>query len=147
MPLFRSPKRGRIKAAALLGIACVGLAAAGCSSSSSSSSSTPSTSGSAAAPASSSGTPKVSGTASVAYASSLQYLNEKVAGPAFTQATGAGYSGQGNASGALEKEIAAGEIHPNVFEAVGGDNITPLEPQFTKWYVQYAGTSMVLAYN
>ena len=147
MPLFRSPKRARIKAAALLGIACTGLAAAGCSSSSSSSSSTPSTSGSAAAPASSSGTPKVSGTASVAYASSLQYLNEKVAGPAFTQATGAGYTGQGNTSGALEQEIAAGEIHPNVFEAVGGDNITPLEPKFTKWYVQYAGTSMVVAYN
>jgi molybdate/tungstate transport system substrate-binding protein len=30
---------------------------------------------------------------------------------------------------------------------VGGDNITPLEPKFTNWYVQYAGTSMVVAYN
>ena len=36
---------------------------------------------------------------------------------------------------------------PNVFEAVGGDNITPLQPKFTKWYVQYAGTSIVVAYN
>ena len=34
-----------------------------------------------------------------------------------------------------------------MFESVGGDNITPLQPKFTKWYVQYAGTSMVVAYN
>ncbi|HWG02227.1 MAG TPA: extracellular solute-binding protein [Trebonia sp.] len=89
----------------------------------------------------------MSGTANVAYASSLEYLNEHVAKPAFTAATGAGYSGTGNTSGGLEQDIASGEITPNVFEAVGGDNITPLEPKFTKWYVQYAGTSMVVAYN
>ena len=34
-----------------------------------------------------------------------------------------------------------------MFESVGGDNITPLEPKFTNAYVQYAGTSMVVAYN
>jgi molybdate/tungstate transport system substrate-binding protein len=128
------------------------LAAAACSSSSSSSSSAAPAS-SAAAPASSSASAsassstKVSGTANVAYASSLEYLNENVVKPAFTAATGAGYSGTGNASGTLEGFIASGEIKPNVFESVGGDNITPLEPKFTKWYVQYAGTSMVLAYN
>jgi molybdate/tungstate transport system substrate-binding protein len=89
----------------------------------------------------------VSGTANVAYASSLEYLNENVVKPAFIAATGAGYSGTGNASGTLESDIAAGEISPNVFESVGGDNITPLEPKFTKWYIPYAGTSMVIAYN
>ena len=89
----------------------------------------------------------MSGTANVAYASSLEYLNENMVKPAFTAATGAGYSGTGNSSGTLESDIAAGELSPNVFESVGGDNITPLEPKFTKWYVQYAGTSMVLAYN
>ena len=67
--------------------------------------------------------------------------------PAFTAATGAGFSGTGNASGTLEADIAAGEISPNVFESVGGDNITPLEPKFTNWYIPYAGTSMVIAYN
>ncbi len=36
---------------------------------------------------------------------------------------------------------------PNVFEAVGGDNITPLQPKYTKWYIPYAGTQMVVAYN
>jgi molybdate/tungstate transport system substrate-binding protein len=85
------------------------------------------------------------GTASVAYASSLQFLNEKVAAPAFTKATGYRYTGRGDSSGALEADIAGGEITPNVFEAVGGDNITPLEPKFTKWFIPFAGTQMVVA--
>ena len=122
----------------VLAIVCAGLVAAGCSSSSSGSSSGSSSSPSAAAP---------KGTASVAYASSLQFLNEKVAAPAFTKATGYKFTGRGDSSGALEADIAGGEITPNVFEAVGGDNITPLQPKFTKWYIPYAGTQMVVAYN
>jgi len=118
------------RTAGLLLVTCVGLTAAGCGSSSSESTPT-----------------KPTGTASVAAASSLEYLHEKVIGPAFTQAEGYKYSGRYNASGDLESDIASGEITPNVFESVGGDNITPLEPKFTKWYVQYAGTSMVVAYN
>jgi len=131
--------RKRAPVVVLLAITCTALAA-GCSSSSSSSASTSSSSTASASA-------KPTGTATVAYASSLEYLNEKVAGPAFTAATGYGYSGYGASSGDLEADIAAGEIHPNVFESVGGDNITPLEPRFTKWYIQYAGTSMVVAYN
>ena len=123
-----------------MGIACVGLAAAACSSSSS-------PSGNSSASASASASAKPTGTANVAYASSLQYLNEKVVSPAFTSAEGYKFSGRGGASGELEQNIASGEISPNVFQAVGGDNITPLEPKFTKWYVQYAGTSIVVAYN
>lgn len=87
------------------------------------------------------------GTANVAYAASLEYLNEKIVGPAFQKATGNTYSGRAGASGDLSSGIAAGEITPNVFESVGGDNITPLEPTFTRWYVQYATTSIVVAYN
>jgi molybdate/tungstate transport system substrate-binding protein len=120
------------QAAALLALACIGLATA-CGSSSPSSGS-----GSASKP---------TGTVNVAYASSLEYLNEKVISPAFTTAEGYKFVGTGAASGTLSSEIAAGEIHPNVFESVGGDNITPLFPKFTSWYVQYAGTSMVVAYN
>ena len=126
----------QIRTGTLLVIICAALAAAGCGSSSNSSS------GSSSSPSAS---PK--GTANVAYASSLQFLNEKVAGPAFTKATGYQYSGRGAASGELESDIAAKEISPNVFESVGGDNITPLEPKFTKWYIPYAGTQMVVAYN
>jgi molybdate/tungstate transport system substrate-binding protein len=119
----------------VLMIVCAGLVAAGCSSSSGSS-------GSSASPSAA-----AKGTASVAYASSLEFLNEKVAGPAFTKATGYKYTGRGDSSGALEADIASKEISPNVFEAVGGDNIMPLQPKFTKWYIPYAGTQMVVAYN
>jgi molybdate/tungstate transport system substrate-binding protein len=140
----------------VVGIACLGLTAAACSSSSSSSSSAPASSSatasapaspSASASASASAGASVTGTANVAYASSLQFLNENVVKPAFTAATGAGFSGTGNSSGTLSSDILAGEISPNVFESVGSDNITPLEPKFTKWYIPYAGTSMVIAYN
>jgi len=127
IPRFNRPAR----LGGLIVITCIGLAAAACGSSASSPS----------APA------KPKGTASIAAASSLSYLNEKVNGPAFTKAAGYKYSGTYNASGDLESDIASGEITPNVFESVGGDNITPLEPKFTNWYVQYAGTSMVVAYN
>jgi molybdate/tungstate transport system substrate-binding protein len=121
----------------VLTIVCAGLVAAGCSSSPSGSS------GSSSSPSAAAAT----GTASVAYASSLTFLNEKVAGPAFATATGNKYTGQGASSGELEANIASKEISPNVFEAVGGDNIMPLEPAFTKWFIPYAGTQMVVAYN
>ena len=123
----------RKRFAALLAIACTGLAAAGCSSSS--------------APRDPNASSKPSGPVSLADASSLSYLNDHVVSSAFTAAAGYTLQTTANSSGTLEADIAAHEISPNVFEAVGGDNITPLEPQFTKWYIQYAGTSMVLAYN
>ncbi|MHB1433904.1 MAG: extracellular solute-binding protein [Streptosporangiaceae bacterium] len=129
-------RRWQVRLAAL---ACLVLASAGCGSASSASSTSGSGSGSG-------GSRKVSGTANVAYAGSLIYLNEKVIGPAFTRATGYA-SGQGNGADALSAEIASGEIHPNVFISVGGKPITALEPKSTEWYVQYAATSIVLAYN
>jgi molybdate/tungstate transport system substrate-binding protein len=128
----RAARHRGARLSALLAIACLGLAACGSSAGSSSASG---------------GTPKKSGTANVAYASSLEFLNEKDASPAFTKSQGYKFSGTAGSSGDLESDIAAGEISPNVFESVGGDNVTPLFPKFTKWYVQYAGTSMVVAYN
>ena len=113
-------KQRGLRFGGLLVITCIALAAAACSSSSSS---TPAKA-------------KVTGTVNVAAASSLSYLSEKVIAPDFTKATGYKYSGTYNASGDLESDIASGEITPNVFESVGGDNITPLEPKFTKWYIQ-----------
>ena len=59
---------------AFIAIACLGLLAAGRGSSSPSTSST--------------GSSMQSGAANVAYASSLQYLNENVVSPAFTKAQG-----------------------------------------------------------
>lgn len=88
-----------------------------------------------------------SGTADVAYAGSLEYLNEKIVGPDFTRSTGYGYEGRGSGSDALSQEIASGEITPNVFESVGASPITALEPKFTSWYVQFAASPLVVAYN
>lgn len=87
------------------------------------------------------------GTANVAYAGSLTNLNEKVIGPAFTKATGLPYLGRGAGSKALSQEIAAGAIAPNVFESIGGKPIEALEPKFTRWYVQFAASPLVVAYN
>lgn len=122
-----------LRAWPLVAVATAGLVLTACSSSSSS-------------PTSSSGS-KPKGTASVAYAASLEFLNEKVFGPAFQSAKGYGYSGRAGESGALQAEISASQISPNVFQAVGGDNIQPLIPKQTKWYVQYAGTQIAVAYN
>ncbi len=95
----------------------------------------------------SAGSVRPSGTADVAYAGSLVYLNEKLVGPAFSAKTGYSYTGRGAGSAALSAEIASGEISPNVFISVGDTPIKPLMPRFTKWYVRYAATSIVLAYN
>ena len=126
-------KLGRLHAG-LAAVACLGLAAAGCSSSSNSG-------GSSGGPA------KPSGTANVAYAASLTYLNEKVFGPDFAKASGIKYQGTAGPSDGLSSEIAAKTIFPNVFISVGGKPISELGAKFTKWYVQYASTSIVVAYN
>jgi molybdate/tungstate transport system substrate-binding protein len=124
-------RRRSVRTGTLLAVTLIGLAAAGCGSSSSS-------------PSSGSTSP---GTANVAYAASLQYLNEKIVGPAFAKATGQKFSGRAGPSDGLSAEIASGEIAPNVFESVGGSSIEKLQPKFTKWYVQFATTSIVVAYN
>jgi molybdate/tungstate transport system substrate-binding protein len=116
-------------------IGCVALAVAGCSSSNSNS-------GSGHSKA-----PKPSGTANVAYAASLTFLNETIFGPAFTKATGFKYQGTAGPSDGLSAEIAAKSISPNVFISVGAGPITDIEPKSTTWSVQYAATSMVVAYN
>jgi len=126
---------------ALLAMTCLGLAAAGCGSSSPSANS--GSSGSSSSPSSSA----PAGPVRVAYAASLAYLNEKIVGPAFSQATGLQFAGTPGPSDGLSQEIDAKEITPDVFESVGGKSIEALEPKFTSWYVQFATTSIVLAYN
>ena len=128
-------KIGRLQAG-LIALACLGLAGAGCSSS-----------GSSGGSGGGGGNAKPSGTANVAYAASLAYLNEQVFGPAFEKATGFTYQGTAGPSDGLSSEIAAKTIFPNVFITVGGKSIESLGPKFTKWFVQYASTSIVLAYN
>jgi molybdate/tungstate transport system substrate-binding protein len=140
--MMEPPGKCGARRSALLVIAFSGLAAAGCGSSAGGSAS----SAGSASPASAN-TNIPAGTADVAYAASLAFLNEKIVGPAFEQAELLKYSGRAGPSDGLSREIAAGEITPDAFESVGGDPIAALEPEFTKWYVQYATTSIVLAYN
>jgi molybdate/tungstate transport system substrate-binding protein len=129
-------KVGRLQTG-LIALACLGLAAAGCSSSGSGRSGDLGGGGNA----------EPSGTTNVAYAASLIYLNEKVFGPAFTEATGYKYQGTAGPSDGLSSEIAAKTIFPNVFISVGAKPIASLGAKFTKWSVQYASTSIVVAYN
>jgi len=102
--------------------------------------------GSPAAGASSTAPPS-GGTADVAYAGSLQLLNEQTVGPAFSKATGIAYQGRGGGSFGLAQEIRSGEIAPNVFESVGAAPIRLLQPHFTRWYVSFASSPIVVAYN
>ena len=88
-----------------------------------------------------------SGTADVAYAGSLELLNEKVIGPACSAHTGVAYEGRGGGAIGLSREIAAGEISPNVFESIGAVPIEALEPRLTRWYLQLASSPIVVAYN
>ena len=138
-------RKFRVRIAAVAGLAALA-AAAGCSSSASSNGGT-SAGATAKASAKSPASAKPTGNVNVAYASSLQYLNEKVVSPAFTAAEGYKFVGHGGASTELANDITGGELSPDVFQSVGGDNIKLIEPKFTSWYVQYAGTSIVLAYN
>lgn len=125
-----------------LGITLLAVLAGACGSTTPSA--TSSTSTSATSPALSR---RVTGIANVAYAGSLQLLNEKVLGPAFSAQTGATYQGRGGGAIGLSQEIAAGEISPNVFESIGVQPISALEPKLTSWYIQLAASPIVVAYN
>ncbi len=127
--------RRRAELGRLAGIGILAVALAGCGASPS-----------GAKPGSGAQSPHL-GTADVAYAGSLQLLDDKTVGPAFEQATGFSYEGRGGGSVGLSNEISAGEITPNVFESVGAAPIQSLMPQRTSWYVQFAASPIVVAYN
>lgn len=83
----------------------------------------------------------------MAFAGSLLYVDNEIIGPAFERSTGYSYRGRGGGSFGLAREIRAGEIFPNVFESVGGAPVRLLEPRFTTWYVRFATSPLVIAYN
>ncbi len=119
-----------MRLAALLTLACTGLAAAGCSSAS----------GSVA-----SGARPHDGTAIVATSGSLQYLNDTTLGRAFTKATGYGY--RARSADTLAATGFTGRSRPNVVESVGTQPFQVDGHRLSSWYVRYAATSMVIAYN
>ena len=87
------------------------------------------------------------GLANVAYAGSLQDVNNLYVGPAFEKATGNKYQGQGGGSFGVAQEIRSKTIAPNVFESVGYAPIQLLEPTQTRWALAFAASPLVVAYS
>ncbi|PWI57439.1 hypothetical protein BM613_08655 [Sulfoacidibacillus thermotolerans] len=87
------------------------------------------------------------GTANVAYAGSLQLVNDTKVGPAFTRFTGIAYEGRGGGSFGIAHLITSGQITPNVFESVGTAPIRLLQPHFTSYAIGFASSPLVIAYS
>ncbi|MCY0898927.1 MAG: extracellular solute-binding protein [Firmicutes bacterium] len=87
------------------------------------------------------------GSVNVAYAGSLEDVNNLEIGPAFEKATGDTYQGQGGGSFGVAHEIASHAILANVFESIGYAPIQVLEPKDTDWAFSFAASPLVVAYN
>lgn len=92
-------------------------------------------------------TSSTSGTADVAYAGSLQNVNELQVSPAFTKATGYKYQGKGGGAVGMAQEIKSKTIAPNVFESIGYAPVQLIEPRLTSWAIAFSSSPLVLAYN
>lgn len=88
---------------------------------------------------------------SVAYAGSLVNLMEKKVGPAFTQATGYPYVGEGKGSSALANEIKGKLTSPDVFisasPAVNTSLMGASNGNYVSWYAPFIRSSLVIGYN
>jgi len=121
--------------AALVFIACIGLAAAGCSSSSSTT-----------APTSS----KPSGDVDVFSAGSLDTLMTKSVGPAFHAATG--YTlvdtshGSGTLAADIKNKVAVADVFVSASPAVDGTLMGASNGDWVKWYAAFASSPEVLGY-
>lgn len=100
----------------------------------------------ATSPSSASHAPGVA-TADVAYAGSLQLVNDQYIGPAFMHATGDAYRGRGGGSFGVAHLIASKEITPNVFVSIGTGPIRVITPTFASWAVGFASSPLVIAYS
>lgn len=135
-----SPVPRRHTAAALL-TASLALTLAACSSGASPSS-TKGTSGAATAGA-------THGEANIAYAGSLEQLENSVLGPQFARQTGDSFTGPpGAGSLALAEGILAGEYSPGVFLSVGAKAIKMLWPSHRSAFALALATDpLVVAYS
>lgn len=96
-------------------------------------------------------TPAAKSKISVLYAGSLVNLMEKKIGPAFTQATGYPYEGEGKGSTALATEIKGHLRTPDIFisasTAVDKSLMGAANGNYVSWYATFIRTSMVIGYN
>ncbi len=88
---------------------------------------------------------------SVLYAGSLVNLMEKKIGPAFQQATGYPFEGEGKGSTALANEIKGHLRSPDIFISADPAVDTTLmganNGNYVSWYATFTRTSMVIGYN
>jgi molybdate/tungstate transport system substrate-binding protein len=128
-------RRGAL-VAAVVSIACIGLAASGCGSSSPSS--TPHTSA------------KPSGDVDVFSAGSLDTLMTKTVGPAFHAATGYTLVDTSHGSGTLEADIKDKIAVADVFVSASPTDVAGLmgssNGDWVSWYADFAGSPEVLGY-
>ena len=88
---------------------------------------------------------------SVLYAGSLVNLMEKQVGPAYTQATGYPYEGEGKGSTALVTEIKGHLRTPDIFISAAASADQSLmgsaNGSYVSWYASFMRTSIVIGYN
>ncbi len=100
---------------------------------------------------SASSTPSTRSKVSVLYAGSLVNLMERKIGPAFTQASGYPYQGEGKGSTALANEIKGRLRFPDIFISASASSDKSLmgaaNGNYVAWYVPFMRTSLVLGYN
>lgn len=85
--------------------------------------------------------------ANVAYAGSLQYVNDQFAGPAFTKATRFKYQGRGGGAFGVANLIRSSEITPNVFESMGTAPFEQMGSKKPVWAIGFASSPIVIAYS
>lgn len=85
-------------------------------------------------------------TVNVAYAGSLQWVNETLIGPAFQRATGVVYQGQGGESFALAHEIDAGLLAPQVFLSLTAGPWRQIE-RHSPYAIAFAASPLCIVYN
>jgi molybdate/tungstate transport system substrate-binding protein len=90
-------------------------------------------------------------TADALYAASLVQVMEKQVGPAFTAATGYGFQGEGKGSVAAANLMLEGQRVADVFitpdAEVNRRLMGPANKDLVRWFVSFAGSELVMAYN
>lgn len=142
MILLPSRRAGRVPALLAL-VVVVAVAVAGCSGASTGSASPE--------PSSTSAIARGSGTVQVLYAGSLVDLMEKTVGPAYDDATGYTFQGQGAGSGALATMIKGRTVKADVFVSASPKVNETLEGaangDWVSWYAAFASSKLVLGIN
>jgi molybdate/tungstate transport system substrate-binding protein len=97
-------------------------------------------------------TPKAdNGTATVLYAASLEDLMTNNVGPAFQDATGDTFQGQGANSGTIANGLVAktmtGDVFISAAAAANAPLMTAANGNLVSWYITFASTKLLIAYN